>query len=221
MQPSCPWHFLAQQPYAFCEAQLCSWVQQPANTYSNLAYLVTAYFIFKDKQGADRPARLFFSWAILALFIFSTLFHASGTTLGKMADVGAMFIISMGLLSFAFGRTLRLSALHTQLIFWAGLVPSLAFLFLMGQGGPLFLAEILFAVGLEVRLMRQKHDALAKMPLIKSLTAFVIAFIMWILDVKKILCWPDFHYLSGHAIWHIFCATALWFVYRAYAERKV
>jgi hypothetical protein len=83
------------------------------------------------------------------------------------------------------------------------------------------MSQVLVAAVFEVLLVRQKRDTLVPRRLFQSLGAFVVAGTMWLLDVKKILCWPDVHYFSGHAMWHLFCALALWLIYRAYAERVV
>lgn len=220
MQPSCPWHYLEQQSYPFCESQQCGWVQQPANTYSNLAYLVVAVMIWRTSTGS-LAVRRFFASAIFLLFLFSGFFHLSGTVIGKFVDVAAMFIISMGLLVFALQRVLGLSPLKAQIIYGLGLTGSLIYLGITGDGNVLFMSQVISAVILEVHLVRQKRDTLVPRRLFQSLAAFAIAGTMWILDVKKILCWPDVHYFSGHALWHIFCALALWFIYRAYADRGV
>jgi hypothetical protein len=213
MQPSCPWHYLEQQPYTFCETQQCGWIQQPANTYSNLAYLIVAVMIWRSHK--------LFAAAVFVLFIFSTFFHTSGSVIGKLTDVAAMFVISMGLLTMALQRFYRLNSLQTHLIYWIGLTISLVYLGVTGQGNFFFMTQVLAAVTFEVLLVRQKRDKLVPRRLFQSLVAFVIAGTMWLLDVKKILCWPDVHFFSGHAVWHLFCALALWFIYRAYSERTV
>lgn len=220
MQPTCPWHYLEQQSYPFCETQLCGWVQQPANTYSNLAYLVVAIMIWRS-SARTQAIRKFFAGAVFVLFLFSTFFHTSGSVLGKFVDVAAMYVISMGLLTFALQRYYRLSPLRAQFIYGLGLTISITSLAITGQGNVLFMSEVLAAVLFEVLLVRQKRDTLVPRRLFQSLGAFAVAATMWLLDVKKILCWPDVHYFSGHAMWHLFCAVALWFIYRAYSQRAV
>lgn len=213
MRPSCPWHVLEQEAYNFCETQQCAWIQQPANTYSNLAYLVVAVMIWRSQRTFAVP--------VLVLFVFSTFFHASGTVLGKFVDVAAMFVISMGLLTMALQRYYGLAKLQAHLVYWPGLALSLVYLGVTGQGNFFFMSQVLVAVGFEVLLVRQNRDTLVPRRLFQSLGAFGIAGAMWLLDVKKILCWPDVHFFSGHALWHLFCAIALWFIYRAYSERAV
>ncbi len=48
-----------------------------------------------------------------------------------------------------------------------------------------------------------------------GLSLFITAFIFWIGDISKILCIPENHILTGHAIWHILTASGIWFFYKS------
>src|SRR5690606_2124080 len=49
---------------------------------------------------------------------------------------------------------------------------------------------------------------------------FLLAFTLWVLDVKEILCFKDNHIFQGHAIWHLLNATCFYFLYKFYLQFK-
>jgi hypothetical protein len=48
----CPWDWLRQSPPSFCEETLCGWVKQPANTWSNIGFLVSAALLWRGSTSA-------------------------------------------------------------------------------------------------------------------------------------------------------------------------
>jgi intracellular septation protein A len=48
-----------------------------------------------------------------------------------------------------------------------------------------------------------------------SIVLFILAFVFWTGDITKILCIPENHILTGHAIWHILTAFGIWFLYKS------
>lgn len=218
MEP-CAWSLLPSQKYIFCEAQLCGWISQPANTFSNLAYLAVVWCIYRSSIPIEKHVKLFFGISIFALFLFSSFFHATGSHIGKMLDVASMFLISMGLLTLTLQRLLTLSNKRALIFFSIGLFLSLLFLYIRGHGDVFFLAQILAAVVAEYILIKQGREHLSTRRLSQSIIALAFGGIVWWMDVVRILCWPNQHFISGHGLWHALTALALWFLYRAYSDR--
>jgi hypothetical protein len=58
--PSCPWYPVTEKVGApnikWCEETLCQWVSEPANTWSNLGYMIVAviimYLVNKNNQDS-------------------------------------------------------------------------------------------------------------------------------------------------------------------------
>ena len=74
---------------------------------------------------------------------------------------------------------------------------------------------MLLAAGLEYKLKILNVNNIRQ-----ALGFFSVAFTFWLLDVKKILCWPDNHFLTGHAIWHLLAAAAIWVYFLAYRDLR-
>jgi len=55
--------------------------------------------------------------------------------------------------------------------------------------------------------------------IISAITAFLLGFTIWILDIKKIACQGD-SLLQGHAFWHFFTALAGLLIYFYYLSER-
>lgn len=211
----CFWHQFAQQPMIFCEERLCGPVAEPANTWTNIGYLAIAIAVARGRSRVDPDVRRLFTVSMITLFLFSTLFHATGTVFGKMADVSAMFFFSAGVVALSLQKTYQWGSQKTYLSFFCLLLPSLAFLFIFRFGNVVFFSHLLLAIILEFRLKRLKMGYLRW-----SLVAFALAMVTWVLDVKRLFCDPHNHVINGHGLWHLLAALAIWLLYKAYVHTE-
>ena len=190
-------------------------VAEPANAWSNIGYLIVAIFIFRNTEVKSRRVKNFFAASTLCLFFGSTLMHSSGTFWGKIADVSSMFFLSNVILTLSLERYYKLRERTANLLFLAMFSASVGYLFYSGFGGGLFIAQLLVAAILEYRL-----KTLVGKNILQAAGFFTAAFGFWLLDVKKILCWPDNHLLTGHSLWHLLAAAAIWIYFLAYRGIK-
>ncbi len=47
---------------------------------------------------------------------------------------------------------------------------------------------------------------------------FLVAYAFWWMDKTRLLCNPGSHWISGHGIWHLLDAVAIYFVYLFYCQ---
>jgi hypothetical protein len=87
-------------------------------------------------------------------------------------------------------------------------------------GIPLFAAQTLTAVGLELALWRRGQTARLR-PFVQALAMTSTAFAVWALDVTHLVCAPDNHLVTGHAVWHVLNALALSRLAAFYEDRVV
>lgn len=209
---NCFWSEFTPQHYLYCERQLCGWLQQPANTWSNVGYLIASLFILRSKKTVERQ---FFFWSTFSLFIGSTLFHMSGSHLGKILDVGAMLALSMGICALAIQRYFSWNRGPTLILFFAGLSLSLLFLYIFDVGNIPFSLEILIAAVLETKMICEGRGKLYGRIFFFSLFLEFLAGIALVLDLTRTWCEPDNHIINGHAVWHLFSAAAIYTFFRA------
>ncbi len=221
---NCPWAPLGQLPVHYCETNLCAWVVQPANTWSNIGYLIAAYYIYRQTEW--KPVRKQFAFASLALFIGSTFYHLSGTFIGRDVDVGAMLLLSSLILIQTFSRTVgkRFEFSPIQ-IFWMTIglfglsLPSLRG-YGMG-GGAMFVFQIFISALLELMYSRQNPASPAvKKSLLVSLGLFAFALVLNLLDMKRIYCLPENNIITLHAIWHLMCAYSIFLGVKYYCHQE-
>jgi hypothetical protein len=214
---ACPWDRFAPATMAFCERRLCAWVVEPANTWSNVSYVLVGFWILWSQQERGRlrtPLTLVGVTAILVA-IGSVAFHGTGTFLGEVLDVSAMYLISGLFITFAAKRLFLLSDKALQLLYWSVALSAIGLLVATRVSGiPLFVLHVTVAVIFEAALFRRHARGLVDYrPLWALIAFFTAAFVVWNLDVSHVLCDPDNHVFGGHAFWHLTNAFCLWFFY--------
>jgi hypothetical protein len=221
LAPGCPWAGWSPGTLEFCEKRLCHWVVEPSNTWSNLAYLVVGAYLFVTSREQKSVPLFMIALTSFLVGIGSFWFHMSGTFAGEAADVSAMFLISGLMIALNARRLYDLSA-DTAVRLYVGLcTTSILLLFIFRVVGiPLFAAQIIFAGALEVRAWRRDKKPRDARFLFLLCGSFALAFLLWALDVTKVMCHPDNHLLTGHAAWHLLNAGCLYFYYR-YQEQFV
>ncbi len=218
---------------SFCETLRSGPIKQPANTWSNLGFLIVGLWIgaFAARRGVEASANpmrgtvlypmLYASVATL-LGPGSMAMHASTTTWGARLDVFSMYLWISFTIAYGF---VRLCDINVQ-SFAVGFVLLAATLgvslFLPISGSLVFGVGVVAYAGIELVLWRQrKHRTGDRRWLAGAATAFLIAFCIWVPShTGGALCAPD-SLLQGHAIWHILDAVAVGCLYVFYRSEMV
>ncbi len=228
----CPWGGYTPPNVDWCEEQLCAWIVNPADTWSNLAYIVVGLWMWRATRIAQGSAlrpnavlRLFGPSAI-TVGVFSFVYHASYTYFLQFFDFVGMFLFCFTVISanglrlgwFAPGR--QLVCFGAGVLLFSALVPVLSATLIPIQS----LVGLLVAtiIGQEA-LIRQRASGEASarssnggyfwlaLLLLAGAAAASLA------DVTRTWCDPQNHWLQGHSIWHLLSAAALYALYRFYA----
>ena len=70
-------------------------------------------------------------------------------------------------------------------------------------GIELFAFQFVGSILLELYIYLTRRPRARYLGFILNLTCFGVAYTIWWLDVLKIVCSPDLHWISGHAVWHL------------------
>lgn len=232
LEPGCPWYELsewAKPNVKWCEEQVCGWIVEPANTWSNLSFiafaLAMAYMARNDSKGR---ATRYFAPAALLVGLTSFLYHMSYTFVFQVLDFTGMFIFCYLIITLNARRAGRLSAESQPKWYWGMvigstlLIPLLHWARIPYQG--LILLLILCAIGSEAALHLRDRRKRYPVPSYKfwwlTIGTMAASFTFSLLDVTRVLCDPSNHWFQGHAMWHVLNGLALFWLFLFYRQFK-
>jgi hypothetical protein len=212
---SCPWSAYAPDPFPVCEEHLCALIVQPCNTWTNVSYLIVSLIIWNSKNFG--PKRHAIGLTVFLVAICSTLFHLTATLIGKQLDIGAMMTFSSLCLTYTVMKTWPMTRNRAILLYALLVLSGWA---LMGdgrQGTGVFMLHVLMTFILEFKNAKKNGVTSDQKKLLAwALGLFLFALLLNALDLKKILCIPSNHIMTGHGFWHLVCGVVIWLVARYY-----
>ena len=203
--------------HCFCEAVRDGIVAQPANTWSNLGFVVIGLLIAHSRVPGNAMARYrrLFGYSMVVIGLGSAFYHASLTFAGQLMDVSGMYILITFALVYSLNRLygggvagfvfhyVALNVLLFALQFW-----------LPGTRRYVFFLLVIGVLGAEI-YRRRKVVSIESKWLLYATATMAIGFAIWVLDITKTVCAPR-SWIQGHAIWHLLGAVAAFFLYRYY-----
>ncbi len=225
MPDGCPWSGFTPPNVDWCEEQLCAWVTNPADTWSNLAYVVLGVWMILETRrasGTPKGELRFFGPASIAVGICSGVYHASYTFMLQILDFVGMFVFCFTVITENAGRLGWIEASRKGAFFAAGvagftlLVPLLWATALPYQG--LVLVLILLTIGQELAARRRLGPAPSYRFFALALGLLTAAGLFSLADVTRTWCDPTNHWIQGHSIWHVLSASALLALYHHHAQ---
>jgi hypothetical protein len=211
----------------FCEAiHYGSWIRQPANTWSNLAFIAVAlgilWILYRNRT--DRSNLLLSHPVYTWLFAFgctltglgSFYYHASFTLMGQWFDMMGMYFSITFFTIYNIDRLYGIKPVKFISLYLATNLLLCLFLtavpevrrYLFAAFVLLFLASIFYTQNKLKTKINAKY-------LFWSMFSFGLAFALWILDIKKIVCAPNSLW-QLHSIWHLLTALSGLLIYLYY-----
>ncbi|MFZ5443662.1 MAG: ceramidase domain-containing protein [Myxococcota bacterium] len=214
---TCPWSGWEAASVSFCEARLCAWVAEPSNAWSSLAYVALGGWLLTRPESRRSWLLGGVALANVMIGLGSFAFHASGTFAGELIDLFGMFLLSGLILAHALGRgRWRREQIAAA---WAAfvIVPMAVVLVVKPAGIPLFALALVSGIGLELHAWRRGRSPHFRI-FAQALGLVSTAFAIWVTDTTRLLCAPDNHVLTGHALWHALNAIAVTRLFFFYAR---
>lgn len=222
--PGCPWYGMYETwgppNVKWCEQTLCAVVNEPANTWSNLAFMIPAalYWVYHRRRG-ERDM----SWLALSGFImggFSLMYHATNNALTQYFDFLGMYLFVFFMIAMNLMRLLGLDRRKLMVIYGLAVIGVTAATPLLRQIGFPIQAIVLGSVAalvlteyLSARAGSRPQSYRAYGGLAAS---YAVAITSSALDVTRTACDPHNHFLQGHAMWHVFGAVGMVFAFHHY-----
>jgi hypothetical protein len=226
LTPGCPWWALSELRLPnvdWCEAQRCSWIVEPANTWSNLAYVIVGLALWYAARGSSSSQIRFFGPAAVIVGVASGIYHSSYTFVLQILDFFGMYVFLYLLITLNLRRLGRVGSAW-QRVYWplvlgtTALTVALDFLGVTIQG--IVFVLIVATAASEAWLWRREPGASHGMFLL-ALALIAAGGVFSALDVTRTWCDPWHPWLQGHAFWHVLsalCLFAAYFHYRQFGE---
>jgi hypothetical protein len=223
LPPGCPWSGWTPPNVDWCEEELCGWIVNPADTWSNLAYVAFGIAMALRARGRSSPVLSLFAPASVIVGAFSFAYHASYTYFLQFFDFVGMFlfcfvIITANALRLGWiRREQRLAFLLAGVVFFSAGVPLLGETTIPIQSlVGLLIAAILAQEWAVFRSRRSGAGASDYRRFAIGLVLLAAAAAFSLADVTRAFCDPTNHWLQGHAIWHVLTAASLYAIFRFY-----
>ena len=222
----CPWSNWARPNLKWCEDNLCAWVTTPANTWSNLLYIVFAVLMWRE-AGAERPTLRLFAPASALVGLTSGLYHASYTWFFQIFDFVGMFCFCWVTIAL---NARRMNVIGASSVYWAYFsgvsVCTICFFVLPKMGLPvqsivlaLILTTLMQEAALHHRLYSKHPELRPKMKdFVCGILLLIVAFGCSLSDLMRVWCSPHNHMINGHALWHILTAVVLYMLFRFHSQ---
>lgn len=201
----------------WCEAPLPALIEEPANTFSNLAYFIVALLIVRSTgKAVGRPLARAVFWMGLCSFVY----HASNNLLTQFLDFLGMFLFLGLLLTWNARRAGLAPQFERRHYFLALATNSILLVSLRWLAIPIQLvvvANTLVMLASEGLLYRRKKiSGAAYRPFLFGMALMGLAALCSALDLRGVWCDPHDHLFQGHAAWHVLSAASIYFIARFY-----
>ncbi|NRA35102.1 MAG: ceramidase domain-containing protein [Polyangiaceae bacterium] len=222
----CPWGGLRPPNVDWCEENLCSWIVNPADTWSNLALIALGISIVHHSRSSSAPGPVAFGPATILLGLISFAYHASYNYNLQLVDFFGNFVwcsvvivahaVRLGWVSQANEKRAAVGLITaSSLIGGVLIVVNLPIQLLIGM---MILTVVLLEPVFRYSKRAGKRSTRLDNYLI-SLGFLAVGVAGIAIDVKRIGCDPSNHWLQGHSVWHISGALAAWWIYHAFASQ--
>lgn len=226
----CPWYSITESQGApnikWCEETLCQWISEPANTWSNLGYLIAGavitYLAFKKNEAFELKQ---FGPIIFFMGAMSFFYHQSNFYGSQILDfVGMFFFVgwAMGMNLIRMKVMARNYLIPFNLLVAAIYTASMHLMYLNGLRYQVLVLISGFII-LATEIFAQKKQRSDLIWFSASIVILILAFGFSISDGKRIWCDPTQHgwFSQGHAVWHWLAAIGMFTIYKHYSQKKL
>jgi len=240
--------YATNNAFEFCESnRLCEAIVQPANTWSNLGFLMVGLlclFIGINDLKVRSPEipnlmvrypifSIILGLSCIYLFIGSFLYHASLAKVFQKLDITGMYAVTLSFMGYTVFRLYptryikRKAKYQSSHLIIATMAILLNIVFFAGLWKvnvnilfPIFISVVIATNIIYNRLNKAHYQILYKRIFQLSILVAVVSFTSWFLDRQDIWCAPE-SFFQGHAVWHILCATSIFLLYLSFRVEKI
>ena len=225
LPPGCPWSGWTPPNVNWCEEELCSWVVNPADTWSNVAYLAFGLLMIVGARAERSDTLALFAPASILVGVFSLVYHASYTYFFQFFDFVGMFIFCFAVITANAVRLRWIEPSGTLRFYVVGVAGLSALVPIVSKTQvPIQFLVLLLALvilGQEFAAFRRQRPSdppTHRLLFFAGLGLLGLALAASLADLTRTWCEPTNHWLQGHALWHVLSAGALYLLFRFYRQ---
>lgn len=224
--PTSPWYQLSEwrKPNVkWCEAQNNSWIIEPANTWSNLAYITMGLFIANHSQKFKSKAIRSYAWVMIAMGLCSGIYHASYTFVLQILDFFGMYLMTYLMALIQMKRLGWVEDTMSPRNFWGLVMGTTIFtvwcdLYTNFPIQSIIAIQTLFILGSEALIWKRRTIDYPVHYFWFGAIFMFVAITFSALDVSRTMCNPNDHWIQGHALWHIFSSIGITLTYLHHSQ---
>ena len=220
----------------FCEKVRSGAIRQPANTWSNLGFILVGLSVIvsaahdlprRSQPGALNPMRAQFIYpavygiATLLIGMGSVFYHSSLAFVGQTVDVISIYLLTSFMVIYSLFRAGWISTKAFVAIY----LPLNIVLGYVAINWPvsrryIFIVLLLAVLVSEAIVRRRARPTMKRSFFYAALANLVAACACWIVDITGAVCLPN-SWFQAHAMWHVLIAATIGFVYLYYRSETV
>jgi hypothetical protein len=230
-----PWRGLqpatCMPDHCFCERVRPGVIRQPVNTWSNLAFISTGVMVLavavRDFTLAPRPKRanlmrsnwvypVIYGAVTISIGLGSLLYHSSLAFVWQTVDVTSIYLMASFMLLYNVSRMRRMKGgVFAGSYLLANLAMGYVAIRWPVTRRYIVVLLILAVLVCEIIICKKRRPRTDMRFFRAANISLSLAGVSWILDIGRVICLPD-SLLQAHALWHVFMAMTIGFVYFYY-----
>ena len=217
--------------HCFCERVHAGVIRQPINTWSNLAFISVGVMVlavavrgFTSAPLAKRVNLMRANWVYPVIYgavtvligLGSLLYHSSLAFVWQTVDVTSIYLLSSFMLLYNLSRMRRMrGGVFVGSYLLANIVMGYAAIRWPVTRRYIVVLLILAVLVCEIIICKKRRPRTDMRFFRVACMSLGLAGVSWVLDITRVFCSPD-SLVQAHALWHVFMAMTIGFVYFYY-----
>ncbi len=222
----CYWYDTAEKYGApsikWCEETLCHIISEPANTWSNIGYIISSLILFIWTKKTQHNELKWLAPAMFLMGAASFFFHMSNYYISQILDFIGMYLFVFWLMVLNLrkvGLISKSKQVITEVVITLISTLAVHYMYTHHMNFQIIVTTgVITIIITEFITFRRSKKKRHYKYFWTSMGLIGFAQLFSQVDLKRIICDPKEHIFQGHAIWHVISAIALTIAYKHWEQ---